>query len=149
MDKPCVFCDIAAGDQSAGIVSRTAETLAFLDRRPVFPGHVLVVPRAHVADLDAAGDGLLSELVVEAQRVGRAVQRALGSDGTLVLVNNKVSQSVPHLHVHVVPRRRGDGLRGFLWPRHRYASDGERDAIAARIAGALRDGGDGAPPVEN
>ncbi len=147
--KPCVFCAIAAGELSAGVVARTAETVAFLDQRPVFPGHVLVVPRAHVADLDAADDRLLSGLVVEARRVGRAVQRAVGSDGTLVLVNNKVSQSVPHLHVHVVPRRRGDGLRGFLWPRHRYATDGERDAVAARIAAALRDGGDGVAPVEN
>jgi histidine triad (HIT) family protein len=127
----CVFCKIVAGDEPAHLVLDEPATVAFLDRRPLFPGHVLVVPRAHVATLtDLDGVGPFFEWV---QAVTAAVTEALGADGTFVAVNNVVSQSVPHLHVHVVPRRRKDGLRGFFWPRQRYASDGEMAATAARI----------------
>jgi histidine triad (HIT) family protein len=134
---PCLFCAIAAGDAAASVVLRDAHVCAFLDARPVFKGHVLVVPRAHVPTLLDLPDDAATPLLGAVRRVAAAVERALPADGTFVGINNKVSQSVPHLHVHVVPRRRKDGLRGFFWPRVRYDSDGERDEIAARIAAAL------------
>jgi len=133
----CLFCAIAAGDVPATMVFRDDDAAAFLDARPVFKGHVLVVPRAHVptlADMPAAGLGTLFAAV---QRVARAVETGLGADGTFVAMNNKVSQSVPHLHVHVVPRKKKDGLRGFFWPRVPYADDAERETFAARIRAAL------------
>jgi histidine triad (HIT) family protein len=134
----CLFCAIAAGDVPATMVLRDDDVAAFLDARPVFKGHVLVVPRAHVptlSDLPAAEMGTLFGAV---QRVARAVEAGLDADGTFVAMNNKVSQSVPHLHVHVVPRKKKDGLRGFFWPRVTYADDAEREAFAARIRDALR-----------
>ena len=133
----CPFCAIAAGDAPAAIVLRDQVACAFLDARPVFKGHVLVVPRAHVPTLLELPDAQMGPLFAAVRRVAAAVERALGADGSFVATNNKVSQSVPHLHVHVVPRRRKDGLRGFFWPRVPYASDEERDGFAARIAEAL------------
>jgi histidine triad (HIT) family protein len=138
----CVFCAIIAGARSADFVLRDADAdagaVAFLDARPLFKGHVLVVPRAHVPTLSELPQGSLAWLFGAVQRVARAVEVGLGAHGTFVAVNNKVSQSVPHLHVHVVPRRRKDGLRGFFWPREPYDSDAEREEIAARIRAALR-----------
>ena len=129
----CVFCEIMAGARAATVVLDEPGAVAFLDARPVFKGHVLVAPRGHVptlAELPAADIGGFFAVV---QRVARAVEAALEADGTFVAMNNKVSQSVPHLHVHVVPRRRKDGLRGFFWPRVSYQSDAEREEIGARI----------------
>lgn len=134
---PCLFCAIAAGEVPAAVVLRDEGTCAFLDARPVFHGHVLVVPRAHVPTLLELPDAAAGPFFSAVRRVAAAVERGLGADGTFVAMNNKVSQSVPHLHVHVVPRRRKDGLRGFFWPRVPYASDAERDQIAARIAAEL------------
>ena len=133
----CLFCAIGAGAVPAAIVWRDEQVCAFLDARPVFKGHVLVVPRAHVPTLLELPDGAVAPLFTAVRRIAGAVERGLGVDGTFVAMNNKVSQSVPHLHVHVVPRRRKDGLRGFFWPRVPYASDAERDDFAARIAAAL------------
>ena len=143
----CPFCAIAAGDAPAAVVLRQegdgegegegGGACAFLDARPVFKGHVLVVPRAHVPTFLDLPDGQMGPFFATVRRVAAAVERALGADGSFVATNNKVSQSVAHLHVHVVPRRRKDGLRGFFWPRVPYASDEERDAFAARIAEAL------------
>jgi histidine triad (HIT) family protein len=133
----CVFCAVAAGEVAASVVFRDDDVCAFLDSRPVFKGHVLVVPRAHVATLLDATPAQLAAVFGAVQRVARAVEAALEAHGSFVGVNTKVSQSVPHLHVHVVPRRRKDGLRGFFWPRVPYASDQERDDFAARIAAAL------------
>jgi histidine triad (HIT) family protein len=133
----CVFCAVAAGEVAASVVFRDDDVCAFLDSRPVFKGHVLVVPRAHVATLLDATPAQLAAVFGAVQRVARAVEAALEAHGSIVGVNTKVSQSVPHLHVHVVPRRRKDGLRGFFWPRVPYASDQERDDFAARIAAAL------------
>src|SRR6185503_1524783 len=133
----CTFCAIVAGDVPASIVWTDDGAVAFLDARPVFKGHVLVVPRAHVptlADLPAADVGGLFATV---QRLARAVETGLDADGTFVAMNNKVSQSVPHLHVHVVPRKKKDGLRGFFWPRVSYVDDAEREAFAARIRAQL------------
>jgi histidine triad (HIT) family protein len=133
----CAFCRIAAGDVPAHIVFSDAVTVAFLDARPVFKGHVLVVPRQHyetLADLPADAVG---PLFVRVQQVSGALPAALGAQGSFVALNNTVSQSVPHVHVHVVPRTKGDGLRGFFWPRHRYADDTEAAGYARRISDAL------------
>ena len=130
-------CAIAAGDIPATMVLRDDDVAAFLDARPVFKGHVLIVPRAHVPTLSDMPAGELGTLFAAVQRVARAVESGLGADGTFVAMNNKVSQSVPHLHVHVVPRRKKDGLRGFFWPRVAYADDAEREAFAEKIRGAI------------
>ncbi|MEX2984139.1 HIT family protein [Streptomyces sp. C36] len=135
----CVFCAIAAGEVAAHRVFEDATAVAFLDARPLFPGHVLVVPRLHaetLTDLPAAAVGPLFGRV---RRITGAVERAMGAAGSFVAANNRVSQSVPHFHVHVVPRDRKDGLRGFFWPRTRYASDEEAAAVAARVRAALED----------
>jgi len=132
----CVFCRIIAGEVPAQIVLDDEEFVAFLDARPVFKGHVLVVPRRHyvtLADLPVPAVGPLFERV---RLLSAAIPAALGAQGTFVALNNVVSQSVPHLHVHVVPRTKGDGLRGFFWPRGRYASEEEASQYARRIADA-------------
>jgi histidine triad (HIT) family protein len=137
----CVFCDIASGEVPAEIVLADETAVAFLDRRPLFKGHVLVIPRDHyetLADLPAV---LVGPLFIRVQRVSTALPAALGAQGSFVALNNVVSQSVPHLHVHVVPRRKGDGLRGFFWPRGRYASEEEREATRRRLAEALAGSG--------
>jgi histidine triad (HIT) family protein len=134
--QDCVFCSIVAGDTAAHVVASDDATLAFLDARPVFPGHVLLVPRAHHETLTDLPPGLVGPLFAAAQRVARAVEAGMDAHGTFVAMNNRVSQSVPHLHVHVVPRRRKDGLRGFFWPRQRYADDEEMASVAARIRAA-------------
>ncbi|MEI2650826.1 MAG: HIT family protein [Microthrixaceae bacterium] len=127
----CVFCDIVAGVTPADVVHVDEATVAFLDRSPVFKGHVLVVPRRHIETLaDLPGDAV-APFFAAVQRVRAAIPAALGCDGTFVAMNNVVSQSVPHLHAHVVPRRRKDGLRGFFWPRLRYGRGG---GAAVRIA---------------
>jgi histidine triad (HIT) family protein len=134
----CAFCAILAGTRTADLVLDEERAVAFLDLKPLFKGHVLVVPRAHVETLPDLPAADLAPLFSAVQRVCRALVEALGAHGTFVAINNKVSQSVPHLHVHVVPRRRKDGLRGFFWPREPYASDAEREEFAARLRGALR-----------
>ncbi len=133
----CVFCSIVAGGLPADLVLDEPDLVAFLDRRPVFKGHVLLVPRRHVDTLLDLPADLHATLLGAAQRLAAAVVEALGAQGTFVAMNNVVSQSVPHLHVHVVPRTKGDGLRGFFWPRTTYASEQESADHAARIAAAL------------
>lgn len=132
----CVFCDVIDGTVEAHVVWRDEVAVAFLDHRPVFPGHTLIVPTRHVVtlpDLDPAEVGPLFERV---RVIAAAMLGALDAHGTFVANNNIVSQSVAHLHVHVVPRRRKDGLRGFFWPRHKY-SEGEADDVAGRLRAAL------------
>ena len=133
----CVFCGIVAGTVPAFVVASDPVGMAFLDTRPVFPGHVLVVPRAHVVTLVDLPAASLAGYFGLVQRVTGAVQTGLEAAGSFVAINNIVSQSVPHLHTHVVPRNRKDGLRGFFWPRHKYASDDEAAGYASRIAAAL------------
>lgn len=135
-DPDCRFCAIAAATEPAVLVLEEEHCVAFLDIRPLFAGHVLLIPREHhvtLADLPAE---LVAPLFTTAQRLCRAVEGALDAQGTFVAMNNVVSQSVAHLHVHVVPRRRKDGLRGFFWPRTRYA-EGEAEAVAGRLRAAL------------
>ena len=133
----CVFCSIVAGDLPADVVLDEGDFLGFLDRRPVFKGHVLLVPRSHVDTLLDLPAEFHAGLLGAAQRLAAAAVDGLGAQGSFVAVNNVVSQSVPHLHVHVVPRTKGDGLRGFFWPRTKYASEQESAEYAARIVGAL------------
>ena len=133
----CVFCKIRDGEVPAHVVLDEPETFGFLDQRPVFHGHVLVIPRVHHETLMGLPAELLEPLFAATQRMSRAVQEAMGADGVFVAANNVVSQSVPHLHVHVVPRRRKDGLRGFFWPRQRYADDEAMASTAAAIRAAL------------
>ena len=140
----CKFCDIVAHEVPTDLVLEEGQVSAFLDQRPVFPGHVLVVPRAHFETLVELPLPLVEPLFAATRRVAAAVARAMQADGTLVLMNNRVSQSVPHLHVHVVPRRFKDGLRGFLWPRQRYADVAIEAEVAAAIRAAL-----GADPVSD
>lgn len=133
----CVFCEIAAGRLPADIVVQTGELLAFLDNRPLFPGHVLLIPREHHAALTELPSALVSPLFQQARLLAQAVETALEAEGTFVAMNNRVSQSVPHLHIHIVPRRRKDGLKGFFWPRRNYESSEQRSAIATRLRVAV------------
>jgi histidine triad (HIT) family protein len=134
VDPDCRFCAIARGETDARIVLDDGDVLAFLDFRPLFPGHCLVIPREHHETLPDLPSTMLEPLFGTARVLARAVKEALDADGSFVAVNNVVSQSVPHLHVHVVPRRRKDGLRGFFWPRNSYRDD----AHAEEVADALR-----------
>ncbi|WP_116999047.1 HIT family protein [Desertimonas flava] len=133
-DPSCPFCAIVAGEAVAEVVHETETAVAFLDRSPLFAGHVLVVPRIHVVTLPELTD--VGPFFTEVQRIAAAVPAALGAQGTFVAMNNVVSQSVAHLHVHVVPRTKGDGLRGFFWPRTKYR-DGQAAAVAQVLRGAL------------
>ena len=133
----CIFCDIVAGTTPADIVFEDEATVAFLDARPVFIGHTLLVPRSHHETLTDLPPELVEPLFSTARLLARAVPDALGAEGTFVAINNRISQSVPHLHVHVVPRRRKDGLRGFFWPRTKYESDEQRRDTAAAIRSAV------------
>src|SRR5918999_122080 len=134
----CVFCEIVAGERPAHIVFDNAVAVAFLDSRPLFKGHTLIVPREHIETLPELPADLLGPFFGYAQRVAGAMESALDAAGSFVAMNNKISQSVPHLHVHVVPRNRKDGLRGFFWPRTKYDSDAEAADLAARLAAALQ-----------
>lgn len=134
----CVFCRILAGEAEGAMVLETDDCAAFLDTRPLFKGHTLLVPRAHVETLPDLPAGLRDAFLGHAQALAAAMVSELGAQGSFVAVNNTVSQSVPHLHVHVVPRTKGDGLRGFFWPRTRY-DDGEMASYAARLRAAVGD----------
>lgn len=136
-DGPDTFCRIVSGDLPAAVVHRDDETVSFLDHRPLFPGHLLLVPRAHVVTFADLPPSHVDYFFRVAQRLEVAVERATGSDGSLVLINNRVSQSVPHLHLHVIPRRFKDGLRFWLGPRRPYRSAEEPVELAARIRDAL------------
>lgn len=133
----CAFCDILAGDTGAHFVVDDDEVAAFLDNRPLFKGHVLVLPRAHYETLADLPVELIPPLFGQVRRISAVMPAVLGAQGSFVALNNKVSQSVPHLHVHVVPRTKGDGLRGFFWPRSRYASEEEAASYAAQLRDAL------------
>src|SRR5579864_3168098 len=137
MAPECLFCQIASARRE-GIVFEDESSLAFLDHRPLFPGHCLLIPKAHVetlADLPAAG---IAPLFTNAQLLAKAVEQGLGAEGSFVAINNRVSQSVPHLHIHVVPRRKKDGLRGFFWPRGKYQDAAEMETVRSALEQAVR-----------
>ena len=140
VDPGCAFCGIVAGDGSAHVVLDDEVAIAFLDRRPLFHGHVLLVPRGHYETLPDLPTDQLGGLFHRAQRLASAVESSMGAKGTFVAMNNRVSQSVPHLHVHVVPRTKGDGLRGFFWPRTTYRDDAHAVEVVAAIRAALGSG---------
>jgi len=139
----CTFCRIAAGDLQAVIVFDDAQSLAFLDHRPVFPGHCLLIPKLHYETLSDLPQPLAASLFENARTIASAVESALQADGAFVAINNKVSQSVPHVHIHVVPRRRKDGLRGFFWPRGKY-ENAEMERIRSLLREAIARGRAGA-----
>ena len=137
MAADCIFCAIVAGELEAEIVFEDEHTIAFLDHRPLFPGHTLLVPREHHVTIEDLPPELVEPVFAKARMLAGAVRRAMDAQGTFVANNNVVSQSVPHLHVHVVPRRRKDGLRGFFWPRNPYEDDEAMRAAGAAIRDAL------------
>jgi len=136
-DEDCAFCAIIAGGGDADVVFEDDLSLAFLDNRPLFPGHVLLIPRAHYEAIWDLPDELVGPLFLNARLLAVAVRDAMDSAGAFVAANNIVSQSVPHFHIHVVPRNRRDGLRGFFWPRRKYASEAEAEAAAEAVRGAV------------
>ncbi len=136
-NQTCLFCKIVAGEVPARLVFEDEISLAFLDHRPVFPGHCLLIPKQHYETLSDLPEELVEQFFRNVQRLSRSVESALAAHGTFVAMNNRVSQSVPHLHTHVVPRRRKDGLKGFFWPRYPYQSEEEADAIQAAIQNAM------------
>jgi histidine triad (HIT) family protein len=138
-ESRCLFCDVVNGTVPVRSVLSDEIAVAFLDRSPVFKGHVLVVPRRHLVTLADLEHDLVGSFFERVQRISAIMPAALGCDGSFVAINNVVSQSVAHLHVHIVPRRRKDGLRGFFWPRVRYESDAEADEYARRLSDALTD----------
>ena len=137
MVNECEFCQIARGERPALVVHETDTTITFLDHRPLFPGHALVAPRDHYETIEDLPDALLGPLFEVVKRTSVAVRTAMDSPGSFVAANNTISQSVPHIHVHVVPRRQRDGLSGFFWPRHPYDDAAHAEAVRSRIAAAL------------
>ena len=121
--RRCTFCGIVARTVESAVVFEDEFALAFLDNRPVFPGHCLLVPKEHCETLDDLPGSLVGHIFASAQMLSRAVELGLNADGTFIAINNRVSQSVPHLHIHIIPRRHKDGLRGFFWPRQRYLNE--------------------------
>ena len=132
--EDCAFCKIVRGEVPSCTVFEDEASLAFLDHRPLFPGHCLLIPRQHFETLLDLPASLITALFLNAQLLARAAELALGAEGSFVAVNNRVSQSVPHFHIHVVPRRKKDGLKGFFWPRHKY----QNEAAMREVQNALR-----------
>ena len=133
----CLFCKIATREVPARLVFEDEISLAFLDHRPVFPGHCLLIPKIHYQTLTDLPEDLIGPLFKRAQLLARAVESAMAAHGTFVAMNNRVSQSVPHLHAHIVPRRKKDGLKGFFWPRNKYGSEAEIAEVQKSIQAAI------------
>jgi len=129
----CLFCRIVTGEVAAATVFEDELTLAFLDHRPLFPGHCLLIPKRHYETLADLPVELVAPLFVNARLLASAVEQAMAAEGSFVAINNRVSQSVPHLHIHIVPRRKKDGLRGFFWPRQKYESAPEMERVQASL----------------
>jgi histidine triad (HIT) family protein len=135
--QACAFCAVIRGEQAAAVVHENDRLISFLDHRPLFHGHTLLVPKIHVRVLSELPAERVGEFFTQAQRLERAVEAGMGADGSMILINNVVSQSVPHLHLHVIPRRRKDGLRFWLGPRHPYDAQNTAEACAEKIRAAL------------
>jgi histidine triad (HIT) family protein len=140
MEPSCKFCEIASRVLSSAIVFEDSVSLAFLDNRPLFPGHTLLIPKQHFETLEDLPAEVVGPFFTNVQVLARAVESSMNAEGSFVAINNRVSQSVPHLHVHIVPRRKKDGLRGFFWPRQKYKDDAEMQQAQAAIQKALRGG---------
>jgi histidine triad (HIT) family protein len=138
-ESDCAFCRIAAGEAEAHVVFEDEHSLAFLDNRPLFPGHSLLIPREHHETIWDLPDELVEPVFTNARLLSRAVREAMAAQGAFVAINNIVSQSVPHMHVHIAPRNRKDGLRGFFWPRSKYGDDDEAAAVAEAVRRAVAD----------
>ncbi len=134
----CIFCKLSSGELPAHLVYQDTTSYAFLDNQPLFPGHVLLSPRAHYETMTDLPADLIGPIFTTAQLIAKAVETALDAEGTFVAINNRVSQTVPHLHIHIVPRRRRDGLKGFFWPRHEYQDDSAREAVRDAIEREIR-----------
>lgn len=134
----CAFCRIVSGDLDAYIVYEDESCLGFLDERPVFPGHTLLIPRKHYGTIAELPPGLAGPVFSAVSIIARSVETGLGADGAFIGINNKVSQRIPHLHVHIIPRHFKDGLRGFFWPRQKYADEAEAKAVQEKLAAAAR-----------
>ena len=139
VDDNCLFCRIVSGEVAATMVYVDKNSVAFLDHRPLFHGHTLLGPREHVETLGDLSPALVEPFFTAAQTLARGVEFGMKAEGTFVAMNNRVSQSVPHLHVHIVPRRRKDGLKGFFWPRTKYKDEEEMKVVQRQIAGALQE----------
>ena len=134
----CIFCKIIEGRLAADRIYEDEKVYAFLDIHPLFPGHILLCPRQHYDTLMDVPPGVLGPLFERSQVMAKAVESALGAEGSFVAINNRISQTVPHLHVHIIPRRKGDGLKGFFWPRHDYKDDADRESVRAALEAEIR-----------
>lgn len=138
MAADCLFCQIASGKHMAAIVLEDENSIGFLDHRPLFPGHCLLIPKAHVETLADLAPASIAPFFTTVQVLASAMESGLGAEGSFVAINNRISQSVPHLHVHVVPRRKKDGLKGFFWPRGKYGSEEEMEGVRTALAAAVK-----------
>jgi histidine triad (HIT) family protein len=136
-NRDCTFCRIISGEEKAYIVFEDDISIAFLDIRPLFPGHCLLAPKKHYETLIDLPDELIGEIFKNARLIAQAVETGLKAEGSFVAINNKISQSVPHLHIHIVPRNRNDGLKGFFWPRNKYKDEKEILEVQSLIRAAI------------
>ena len=135
-DPHCAFCKIVSNDDGFRVFE-DEQTIAFLDHRPLFPGHCLLIPRSHLETIQDLPDSLIAPLFANVRMLSSAVELGMHAEGTFIAANNRVSQSVPHFHVHIVPRIKGDGLKGFFWPRRKYESPGEIDEVLRALRAAI------------
>ena len=138
MRADCIFCKISSGEIATEIIAQDDNTLVFLDHSPVFPGHLLIIPRKHADTLIDLPDDQLAPFLAQVRRASKAVESGLGAEGSFVAINTRISQSVPHLHAHVIPRRKRDGMKGFFWPRRNYTDDTHRQEIVAKLRDAFQ-----------
>ena len=135
--EECVFCKIAKKEIKASIVLENENFIAFLDKSPIFKGHTLLIPKKHIETLFDFSEDYLKDLAVETKRIAEGVKKGTGCDGILLINNNVVSQSVPHFHVHIIPREKGKPLKGFMWPRTKYKDENEEEEFREKIAKAI------------
>jgi histidine triad (HIT) family protein len=135
-DANCAFCKIIRTDDGVRVFE-DEHTIAFLDHRPLFPGHCLLIPKSHLETINDLPDSLLAAFFANVRMLSAAVELGMRAEGTFIAANNRVSQSVPHFHVHIVPRTKGDGLKGFFWPRRKYKNAGEIGSVSSALRAAI------------